>query len=75
VHSFSPDSSRVLFAGQRDGVWNIYWVPREGGAERRITNNTSVGVFMRYPAWSPRGDQIVYEYGVVRGNVWLVELR
>jgi hypothetical protein len=32
-------------------------------------------VFMRYPAWSPRNDQIVYEYGVVRGNVWLLELR
>jgi Tol biopolymer transport system component/DNA-binding winged helix-turn-helix (wHTH) protein len=75
VHGFSPDSARVLFAGQRNGVWNIYWVPRDGGDEHRITNNTRVGVFMRYPAWSPQNDQIVYENGVVRGNVWLVELR
>jgi Tol biopolymer transport system component/DNA-binding winged helix-turn-helix (wHTH) protein len=75
VHGFSPESTRVLFAGQRDGVWNVYWVPRGGGDEHRVTNNTAVGVFMRYPAWSPRADQIVYEYGVVRGNIWLVELR
>lgn len=75
VHGFSPDSTRIVFAGQRDGVWNVYWVPREGGDEHRVTNNTAVGVFIRYPAWSPRGNQIVYEYGVVRGNVWLLELR
>jgi Tol biopolymer transport system component len=74
VHGFSPDSMRVVFAGQRDGVWNVYWVPREGGEERRVTNNTAVGVFIRYPAWSPRGDQIVYEYAAVRGNVWVMTL-
>lgn len=74
VHSWSPDGARIAFAGQRDGVWNVYWVPREGGEEVRVTNNTQVGVFIRYPAWSPRGDQIVFEHGDVRGNVWLVEL-
>ena len=65
---------RVVFAGKRDGVCNVYWVPREGGEERRVTNNTAVGVFIRYPAWSPRGDQIVYEYAAVRGNVWVMTL-
>ncbi len=75
IHSFSPDSARVVFAGLRDGVWNIYWVSRDGGEEHRVTSNTAVGVFMRYPAWSPTGDQIVYEYGSVRGNVWSLELR
>jgi Tol biopolymer transport system component/DNA-binding winged helix-turn-helix (wHTH) protein len=75
VHSWSPDSTRVLFAGQRNGVWNVYWIPRDGGAERRITNHTSVRTFVRYPSWSPRGDQIVYEFGDVRGNVWLLNLR
>ena len=75
VHGWSPDSTRIVFAGQRDGVWNIYWIPRAGGAERRITDNASVRTFLRYPTWSPRGDQIVYEYGDVRGNVWLLELR
>jgi Tol biopolymer transport system component len=74
VHGWSPDSTRIVFAGERGEVWNIYWVPRDGGDEQRVTNNTRVGVFMRYPAWSPRGDQIVYEHGEVRGNIWLVAL-
>jgi Tol biopolymer transport system component len=55
-------------------VWNIYWVSREGGAEQQITRNTSVSTFLRYPAWSPAGDRIVYEVGEVRGNVWLLTL-
>lgn len=75
VHGWSPGSDRVVFAGQRNGVWNIYWVPRGGGPEQRVTGNTGVRVFVRYPTWSPRGDSIVYEYGDVRGNVWLLELR
>jgi Tol biopolymer transport system component len=74
VHSWTPDSTRVVYAGQRDGVWNIYWVPVDGGPEQRITNYTGVGTFVRYPAWSPQNDQVVYEYGDVRGNVWLVDL-
>jgi Tol biopolymer transport system component len=75
VHSWSPDSTRVLFAGQRNGVWNIYWVSRDGGPEQRVTNHASVRTFVRYPSWSPRGDQIVYEFGEVRGNVWMLNLR
>jgi Tol biopolymer transport system component len=30
---------------------------------------------VRYPEWSPRGDTVVYERGVVRGNVWMVRLK
>jgi Tol biopolymer transport system component/DNA-binding winged helix-turn-helix (wHTH) protein len=75
VHGWSPASDRVLFAGQRDGVWNVYWVARAGGPEQRVTNLTGVRTFVRYPTWSPRGDQIVYEYGDIRGNVWLLNIR
>jgi len=74
VHSWSPDSERVLFAGQRNGVWNIYWVARTGGPEQRVTSNGSVSNFIRYPAWSPLGNQIAYEYGELRGNVWLLDI-
>jgi TolB protein len=75
VHSWTPDSKRVVYAGQRAGVWNIYWVPANGGPEQRVTNYAGVGTFVRYPAWSPQNNQVVYEYGEVRGNVWLVDLR
>ena len=68
--SWSPDGSTILFAGLRDGLWNLYTVPAAGGKERRITNYTSPSQFVRYPAWSPAGGQIVYEVGEVRGNIW-----
>jgi Tol biopolymer transport system component/DNA-binding winged helix-turn-helix (wHTH) protein len=75
VHGWSPDSTKIAYAGLRDGVWNLYWISRDGGPEQRVTDYTSVNTFVRYPAWSPKGDQIVFEFGEVRGNVWLVTFR
>jgi Tol biopolymer transport system component/DNA-binding winged helix-turn-helix (wHTH) protein len=73
--SFSPDNDKVTFAGLRDGVWNIWWVSRRDGTQRRVTNYARPNVYVRYPAWSPRGDQIVYEYAETAGNVWVMELK
>jgi Tol biopolymer transport system component/DNA-binding winged helix-turn-helix (wHTH) protein len=74
-HSFSPDGDRIAFAGRREGVWNVYWVSRSTGEERRLTNFTRPNTYVRYPSWSPRGDQIVFERGEATGNVWLLELK
>jgi Tol biopolymer transport system component len=30
---------------------------------------------VRYPAWSPRGDQIVYEYSETTGNIWTMRVK
>jgi len=65
-----PDSDRILFAGQRGGVWNVWWVSLTIGRESPVTRYTEVDTFVRYPAWSPRGDRIVFENGEVRGNIW-----
>lgn len=70
---WSPDGERICFAGQRDGLWNVYWVARTGGPPRRLTNNTTPRAFLREPAWSPKGDQIVYEESATTGNVWLLD--
>nr|MBA3765393.1 PD40 domain-containing protein [Acidobacteriota bacterium] len=74
-HSWSPDGSRIAFAGLRNGVWNIWWVTRDGKTQKQLTNNTKLNVFLRYPAWSPRGDKIVYEYAETTGNIWIVDLK
>jgi Tol biopolymer transport system component/DNA-binding winged helix-turn-helix (wHTH) protein len=74
VHSWAPDSDRVLFAGLRGGVWNVWWVSRTTGRETRVTPYTGVDTFVRYPSWSPRGDRIVFEGGSVRGNIWIATL-
>ena len=74
IHTWAPDSDRVLFAGQRGGVWNIWWVSLATGRESPVTHSTGVDTFVRYPAWSPHGDRIVFENGEVRGNIWVSTL-
>ncbi len=73
-YDWSPDGERIVFAGQRDGIWNLYWVSRHGGPEHRLTRYASRNSFVRYPAWSLRGDQIAYEYSETTGNIWLMDL-
>ena len=74
-HSWSSDGSKIAFAGLRDGIWNIYWVSRDGKTQQQVTNSDKLNAFVRYPAWSPRGDKIVYEYSEITGNIWLIDLK
>jgi Tol biopolymer transport system component/DNA-binding winged helix-turn-helix (wHTH) protein len=73
-HSWAPDGDRIAFAGLRDGAWNVYWISSKTREQKRLTNYTSAASFVRYPAWSPKNDQIVYEYAEVSGNVYVVDL-
>ena len=74
-HSWSHDGDKIAFAGQRDGVWNVYWISRSTRSQKQLTSYTKLNAFVRYPAWSPLGTQIVYEYAETTGNIWLMELR
>ena len=72
-HDFSPSGDEIVFAGQRDGIWNIYSISIATKAQKQLTNYTKLNAFARYPAWS--ANQIVYEYAVATGNIWMVELK
>jgi Tol biopolymer transport system component/DNA-binding winged helix-turn-helix (wHTH) protein len=74
-HSWSPDGTRIAFAGFRNGVWNIWWVSVKDGAEKQLTNFNKLNTYVRYPAWSPLGNQIVFEYAEMTGNIWMMELK
>ena len=75
-HSWSHDGDKITFAGERDGIWNIYWYSLSGKKEKQLTNlQPKLNTFVRYPAWSPDGKQIVYEYAEITGNLWLVDLK
>lgn len=72
-HSFSPSGDKIVFAGQRDGLWNIYWISIGAKVQKQLTNYSKLNTFVRYPVWSP--DQIVYEYVETTGNIWMLELK
>jgi Tol biopolymer transport system component len=59
----------------RGGLWNLYWVSRTTGRQRQLTQFGKTNAYVRYPAWSPAGDRIVFEHAEATGNVWLVELK
>lgn len=74
-YSFSPDGDKILFAGERDSVWNVWWVSLSTKQQKQLTNYTKPNAYVRYPAWSPLGNQIAYEYSEATGNIWLIDLK
>jgi len=71
-NSFSPDGDKIVFAGQRDGVWNIYTISLSTKEQKKLTNYSKPNSFVRYPSWTR--NQIVYEYAETTGNLWMMEL-
>ena len=71
-NSFSPDGDKIVFAGQRDGVWNIYSISLSTKEQKKLTNHAKPNSFVRYPSWTR--NQIVYEYAETTGNLWMTEL-
>ncbi|MBL8113719.1 MAG: PD40 domain-containing protein, partial [Acidobacteria bacterium] len=71
--SISSDGLRVFYAGLREGVWNIYSIPLEGGAEVPLTKLEKLNAYVRYPAVSPDGKTVVYEQAETTGNIWILE--
>jgi Tol biopolymer transport system component len=72
--SFSPDDSKILYAGLENDVWNIYWVSIRTHEIRRLTDYHNLRIYVRYPDWALAGDKIVYEFNESKGNVYLAEL-
>jgi Tol biopolymer transport system component len=74
-NSWSPDDDKIAYAALRDGVWNLYWVSRSTRREQPLTDHKLFRTYVRYPEWSPKGDQIVYEFAGTKGNLFVAELR
>jgi eukaryotic-like serine/threonine-protein kinase len=72
-HSFSSDGDKIVFAGQRDGIWNIYTISISTKIQKRLTNYTKLNSFVRYPAWSR--NRIVYEFAETTGNLSTLTLK
>jgi Tol biopolymer transport system component len=74
--SWSPDGDKVIFARPGDDLnWNIWSVSRSTKIEKQLTHYTKRNAFVRYPATSPKGNQIVYEYTETTGNIWMMDFK
>ena len=73
-YTWAPDNERIAFAGERDGVWNVYTVSRKTRAVTQLTSFTSPAGYVRYPAWSPTGSRIVFERAQDTSSVWTATL-
>ena len=54
--AISPDGKMIAFASDRNGNWDIYIKPIEGGQARPVTNSPAQEL---HPSWSPDGQTIV----------------
>jgi Tol biopolymer transport system component len=70
--SFSPDNANIAFAGERGGVWNIYSVSRATKHVTQLTHFTDGTVAA--PAWSPRGNRIVFVREAWTSSLWTLKL-
>ena len=68
------DNDRILFAGFRDGVWNLYTVSRTTKKVERLTSFNSMRTYVRYPDWMV-GDHVVYEFNETKGNIFVADLK
>ena len=73
-YSFSPDNEHIAFGGEREGVWNIYVVSRKTRRVTQLTHFTTDNGHARFPAWSRRGNRIVFVRGEWTASLWTVKL-
>lgn len=70
----SPDGTRIAFASNRSGNWNIYVMPITGGKAVQITTGSADDL---HPSWSPDGTQIAFcRLGEVSGQweMWVTDV-
>jgi TolB protein len=65
--ALAPDGSRVAFASNRNGNWDIYVMPIGGGAPTQLTADSDEEV---QPTWAPDGRRIAFSRKNGRTNTW-----
>jgi TolB protein len=57
LHGWSPDGKTLVFAGEREGKWDIYCIPSGGGEETRLTSSPGR---CDGPEYSPDGQYVYF---------------
>ncbi len=72
--TFHPSGTRVAFASNRAGNWDIYVMSTDGGQPMKVTDEPEPEL---HPSWSPDGEKLVYcKLGSKSGRweLWVVDL-
>jgi len=57
---WSPDGTRIAFASERDGDWDIYVMDADGSNLYQLTNSPGIET---KPSWSSDGSKIAFDSG------------
>jgi len=64
---FSPDDTRVAFASDRTGNWDIWIINVDGTQPVQVTTGSADDI---HPSWSPDGQTLVYCSQPAAGGQW-----
>jgi Tol biopolymer transport system component/DNA-binding winged helix-turn-helix (wHTH) protein len=75
LNSWSLDDQRIAYAGERDGVWNVFEVTVATRVSRQLTHFTLPIGYLRYPTYTADGRQIIFERAIRTSNIWTMTLK
>jgi len=70
-HGWSPDGKTLAYCGERNGEYDVYTIPTQGGEERRLTTSTGLD---DGPDYSPDG-QTIYFNSVRTGTMQIWRMK
>jgi hypothetical protein len=70
-HGWSPDGKTLAFCGERDGEFDVYTIPAEGGPETRLT---TAGGLDDGPEYAPDG-KLIYFNSVRTGTMQIWRMK
>ena len=71
VPCWSPDGSRIAFASDRGGSWDIWCMSADGSNPVQLTNATEDETT---PSWSPDGNRIAFSYWQNKSDIWILDM-
>jgi Tol biopolymer transport system component len=66
--TWSPDGSRIAFASDRGGAFDVFTMTSDGRDQHQLTHHDSSRGYAAWPSWSPDGSELVFNGTNPPGN-------